>query len=182
MVLFVFHLLNNLIKSFLRSKSITKSYRVEKKTKNLVKVFLRHSDVTFELMKFLNTEQITNPKLKGIKCSMQILQERQSSFPINKNLKSKSSDEENEEEIEESVTKKEIELLQKTIEEKENETLKKEEQFKLKENKLKKEIEDNKKKIEIKEKEIKEKDEEYKNNLIKKNGMEKEKNMIMNVT
>ena len=76
--------LNNLIKSFLRSKSITKSYRVEKKTKNLVKVFLRHSDVTFELMKFLNTEQITNPKLKGIKCSMQILQERQSSFPINK--------------------------------------------------------------------------------------------------
>ena len=99
--------LNNLIKSFLRSKSITKSYRVEKKTKNLVKVFLRHSDVTFELMKFLNTEQITNPKLKGIKCSMQILQERQSSFPINHNIKNKSSDEENEEEIEESVTKKE---------------------------------------------------------------------------
>ena len=99
--------LNNLIKSFLRSKSITKSFRVEKKTKNLVKIFLRHSDVTFELMKFLNTEQITNPKLKGIKCSMQILQERQSSFPINHNIKNKSSDEENEEEIEESVTKKE---------------------------------------------------------------------------
>ena len=86
-----FKSLNESIQSFLRSKGITKSFRIEK-NKLIVNIYLRHADIAFELMKFLNIEEGKNPSLKGIKSSMQILQERESSFPSKNEIKNYSNE------------------------------------------------------------------------------------------
>ena len=52
-----FKSLNESIQSFLRSKGITKSFRSEK-NKSIVNIYLRHADIAFELMKFLNIEEV----------------------------------------------------------------------------------------------------------------------------
>ena len=106
-----FKSLNESIQSFLRSKGITKSFRIEK-NKSIVNIYLRHADIAFELMKFLNIEEVKNPSLKGIKSSMQILQERESSFPSKNEIK-KYSNELLEENSNESVTKKKEKPYQK---------------------------------------------------------------------
>ena len=86
-----FKALNDSIQSFLRSKGITKSFRIEK-NKLIVNIYLRHADIAFELMKFLNNKEKKNPSLKGIKSSMQILQERESSFPSKNEIKNYSNE------------------------------------------------------------------------------------------
>ena len=58
-----FKSLNESIQSFLRSKGITKSFRIEK-NKSIVNIYLRHTDIAFELMKFLNIKEVKNPSLK----------------------------------------------------------------------------------------------------------------------